>query len=163
MNSILLKGIKLEDFVQYKMPCMFLITSICDWKCCLENNLDISICQNSSLAKEKPKEFLYETIYSGYVNNDISKSVVIGGLEPFLQFEEIKGLIQFFRDNKNNCDFVIYTGYNKEEIKNQVEKLSRFSNIYIKFGRYVPNQQSHLDEVLGVILASPNQYGEKIS
>ena len=27
-----LKGVKLEDFVNYKKPSMFLITCFCDWK-----------------------------------------------------------------------------------------------------------------------------------
>ena len=41
--------------------------------------------------------------------------------------------------------------------------LKQYKNIYIKFGRYVPNQNEHYDEVLGVKLVSDNQYGEKIS
>ena len=34
---------------------MFLITSTCDWKCCKEARIDISVCQNHSLVKEKSK------------------------------------------------------------------------------------------------------------
>ena len=41
--------------------------------------------------------------------------------------------------------------------------LSRFDNIIIKFGRFVPNQTPHCDEVLGVKLVSNNQYAVKIS
>ena len=37
-----------------------------------------------------------------------------------------------------------------------------FTNIIIKFGRYIPNQKPHYDEVLGVNLASDNQYAERI-
>lgn len=162
-NNIALKGIKLEDFVQYKLPSMFLITSFCDWKCCVEQNLNIDICQNSSLAQSPFKEYSYDVILKGFMENDISQSVVIGGLEPFLQFEEVLGLIDFFRANKCSCDFVIYTGYNKEEIEAYITKLLDYNNIYIKFGRYIPNCQSHYDEVLGIYLASDNQYGEKIS
>ena len=49
------------------------------------------------------------------------------------------------------------------EILNKVTVLKRFPNIIIKFGRYIPNQQPHYDEVLGVNLASDNQYAERIS
>ena len=73
------------------------------------------------------------------------------------------GLIDFFRANKCMCDFIIYTGYNKEEVKDYIDKLLNYDNIYIKFGRYVPGNQPHYDEVLGVYLASDNQYGEKIN
>ena len=37
------------------------------------------------------------------------------------------------------------------------------NNIIIKFGRFIPNQQSHYDAVLGIKLASSNQYAERIS
>ena len=62
-----------------------------------------------------------------------------------------------------NDDIVIYTGYTEEEIKEQVGLLSKYTNIIIKFGRFVPDQESHYDDVLGIKLASPNQYARKIS
>ena len=62
-----------------------------------------------------------------------------------------------------NDDVVIYTGYNKEEIADKIEVLKKFKNIIIKFGRFIPNSKKKYDEVLGVELASENQYGEKIS
>ena len=112
-DKIRLKGMVMEDFVNYKVPSMFLITSICDWKCCKEANIDISICQNQSLTKQPTKTYSYESIYQAYVNNPITKAIVIGGLEPFDQFEEIFQLILYFR--AQGCDdmFVIYTRYNK--------------------------------------------------
>ena len=66
-------------------------------------------------------------------------------------------------DHHCSDDIVIYTGYNFDEIRYQVLTLKQFENIIIKFGRYLPDQDSHFDEVLGVSLASNNQYGEKIS
>ena len=60
-------------------------------------------------------------------------------------------------------DVVIYTGYNKEEIIDKVLVLSQFKNIIIKFGRYIPGQEKHYDNILGVYLAANNQYAEKIS
>ena len=41
-----LKFIKRDDFVNYKKCSMFLGTTSCDWKCCKENNLPCSTCQN---------------------------------------------------------------------------------------------------------------------
>lgn len=158
-----LKGIQTEDFVNYKLPNLFLISSVCNWKCCLEQNLDVSICQNSSLASQPIMNISNEKIYSYYINNPITKSVVIGGLEPFMQFEEVYSLIKYFRENNCNDDFVIYTGYNKEEIQEEINKLKQFKNIIIKFGRFIPNQAKHYDEILGIELISPNQYAEKIS
>lgn len=39
----------------------------------------------------------------------------------------------------------------------------KWKNIIVKFGRFIPNQHPHYDEVLGINLASDNQYAEKIS
>ena len=63
------------------------------------------------------------------------------------------------------CDdtVVIYTGYYKEETSQQVQALRMFDSIIIKFGRFIPNHKKHYDEVLGVELASDNQYAERIS
>jgi hypothetical protein len=44
-----------------------------------------------------------------------------------------------------------------------LEEFKQFKNIIIKFGRFVPNQEKHYDEVLGIELASPNQYARRIS
>jgi hypothetical protein len=56
-------------------------------------------------------------------------------------------------------DVVIYTGYNPEEIQPQISQLKPLKNIIIKFGRFIPNRPHRYDEVLGVELASDNQYG----
>lgn len=163
MNTIRLKGIVTEDFVNYKKPSLFLISSICDWKCCKEANIPITICQNNSLVDKPAKEFNIESIYALYTNNDITKAIVIGGLEPFMQFDEFISLIGYFREHNCNDEIVIYTGYNKTEIKDKIELLRQFPNIIIKYGRYVPNNSPHYDEILGVNLISDNQYAEKIS
>ena len=78
------------------------------------------------------------------------------------QFEELINLIREFR-KKTEADIVVYTGYREDEIQGQIEQLKQFSNIIIKVGRYVPNASSRFDEVLGVTLASDNQYAIKIS
>ena len=87
---------------------------------------------------------------------------MFGGLEPLDQLQELLNLIGMFRCYTND-DIVIYTGYTEEEIKEQVGLLSQYTNIIIKFGRFVPDQESHYDNVLGIKLASPNQYARKIS
>ena len=60
-------------------------------------------------------------------------------------------------------DIVIYTGYNYDEIKEQINTLKYYKNIIIKFGRFIPNQPHHYDKILGIELSSPNQYAERIS
>lgn len=154
------KGIVDEDFIQYKNPSMFIITCFCNWKCCLDGGFDKAICQNSSLSSSPIIEISNIELITRYLKNPITSSIVFGGLEPFEQFEELELFIKEFRKFSND-DIVIYTGFNKEEIINKVNILSKYKNIVIKFGRYVPNQKSKYDEVLGVTLASPNQKGER--
>ena len=158
-----LKGVVMEDFVNFSKPSLFLITSQCDWKCCKEQDIDISICQNQPLCNQPTKEFTSESLYNAYMSNNISKAVVIGGLEPILQFDEVYELILYFREHGCEDTFVIYTGYYPEEISDKTQKLQQYPNIIIKFGRFVPNQEHHFDEVLGVELASPNQYAKQVS
>ena len=58
---------------------------------------------------------------------------------------------------------MIYTGYYPEEVKMVLDELRKFNNIIIKFGRFIPDKEKHYDELLGIELASPNQYAERIS
>lgn len=151
-----------EDFSNYKKISMFIGTSVCDWKCCTEKGLDVSVCQNSQLAKSKTIDVPAEDLYRRYIDNPISKAVVIGGLEPMLQFSEVLELIYTFRNHGCFDDFVIYTGYYKSELHQEIEKLEECGNIVIKYGRFEPDNEKHFDEVLGVYLASKNQYAERI-
>ena len=158
-----LRGVVAEDFCNYKLPSLFLVTCFCDWKCCTENGLDISVCQNSDLIQQPVRSFSVLDLYNAYNSNNITKAVVIGGLEPFLQFDEIFRLIKFFRIQNELCDFVIYTGYNQDEIQDKLEVLSEYKNIIVKLGRYIPNTNPKYDKILGVTLASDNQYAIRIS
>ena len=156
---MLVKNIVEEDFVNYKVPSMFIATCFCDWKCCREQNLDISVCQNSDISKQANCNISNKDIFNRYISNPITKAVVIGGLEPMMQFEEIYDLIKCFRDNNCKDTFVIYTGYNENEILNQIDRLKKFENIILKIGRYRPNNKSHYDDILGINLVSDNQKG----
>lgn len=152
-----------EDFVNYKKPSMFIGIGTCDWKCCVEANIPITICQNCELAKMPEIDVSYEHIYQRYIKNFITNAIVIGGLEPFTQFEDICNLINYFRTKDCNDEFIIYTGYYEDEIADYIEQLSNYPNILMKFGRFKPNETIHHDFVLGVNLISNNQYAKQIS
>lgn len=158
---IKIRGLVDEDFVNYKKPAMFIAFPYCTFKC--DTECGYSVCQNSSLIENTNIINIDEQIIiDRYIKNPITHSIVISGLEPFDSFNELVILIKSFRE-KTLDDIVIYSGYNKEEITSYIEELKQFKNIVIKFGRFIPNQEKHYDEVLQVTLASPNQYGEKIS
>ena len=158
---IKIRGLVDEDFVNYKKPAMFIAFPYCTFKC--DTECGYSVCQNSSLIENTNIINIDEQIIiDRYIKNPITHSIVISGLEPFDSFNELVILIKSFRE-KTLDDIVIYSGYNKEEITSYIEELKQFKNIVLKFGRFIPNQEKHYDEVLQVTLASPNQYGEKIS
>lgn len=156
-----LRGYVEEDFTNYKKPSMFLITPYCDFKCCIENGNNI--CQNMDVIKAPIIDVDNDELIKRYLNNPITKSIVFGGLEPMDSFEEVREFINTLRWDYN-CfdDVVIYTGYNADEIIDQCMRLSKFANVIVKFGRFIPDQKSHFDKVLGVELASPNQYAVEL-
>ena len=150
------KGLINEDFVNYKKVSMTIMFPHCTFKCGAEH------CQNSPLAKSKTYDIDINETIEKYLNNPIIEAVVMQGLEPLDSWSDLLMFIEKFRE-KSQDDIVIYTGYYKEEIADKIDILKRFKNITIKFGRFLPNQEKHYDEVLGVELASPNQYAEVIS
>ena len=176
---MLIKGITDEDFVNYKLPSMYIATATCSFKC--DKEYGQPICQNSKLAKQVDISIPAIQIVDRYLNNPITHAVVLGGLEPMDRFDDVLDLIDCLRiypayrwdrhyipeprdHPKANDPFVIYTGYNRNEIEEKVDFLiENYNNVIIKFGRYIPGQQPHYDPVLGVYLASDNQYAERIS
>lgn len=153
-----------EDFNNYKKPAMFIGTISCGGKCCEEAGIPLCVCQNDTWRNKTPIVKTNDEIIDRYFSNKLTTAIVFGGLEPFEQWDELNSFIKDLRE-KHNCfdDVVIYTGYNIEEISNQIMYLKKYKNIIVKFGRYLPGQKPHYDETLGVSLVSNNQYGEKIS
>lgn len=156
---MLIKNIVQEDFVNYKKPSMFIAFPFCSFKC--ERECGIKCCQNSPLAQMPNIEVSIDTIVEAYLNNDITKAIVFGGLEPLDSFDDVYALIKAFRE-RTESDIIIFTGYNKSEIKQQIILLRQFPNIIIKYGRFIPGDKPHRDELLGIDLASQNQYAERI-
>ena len=161
--TITVKEIVDENFQDYKKASMFIATSRCDFKCLKELGLDCSICQNMEVSTMPNKKISISDIYLRYKMNPITQAIVIGGLEPILQFNEVLSLISFFRKSGCDDDFVIYTGYYENEIKREIQLISKFKNIIIKYGRFIPDSEPIYDSVLGVTLSSENQHAVKIS
>ena len=161
---MIVKEIRDEDFTSYKKPSMVIGFPSCTFKC--ERDCGQKMCQNSTLTNFPNISIKTYTLCLRYLSNNITKAIVCGGLEPMDSFEELYSFVYTLRfQYKCDDDVVIYTGYTKEECiaNNWIYRLSHFNNIVIKFGRFVPNQQPHYDEVLGIKLASENQYAERIS
>ena len=159
---MIIKGLRDEDFLQYKLPSMLVAFPSCTFKCEKECNCK-GMCQNGALANSPNIDISAKAIVARYLSNPISKALVCGGLEPFDTYNQLLELLTEFRCNSDD-PIIIYTGFYKEELIEKLEYIINFiPNVIIKFGRYIPNQKPHYDEILGVYLASPNQVAEKIS
>lgn len=164
-----IKGIEAENFENYKVPSLFIAFPKCTFKC--DKEAGCAVCQNSALASSPSKYISVNSIIQLYENNPISKAMVLGGLEPFDSPDDIFQLISLFR-GRTDDDVVIYTGYTEEELNAKyyytynndkisfLDILKRYKNIIVKFGRFIPNKEKHYDTVLGLELASPNQYAK---
>lgn len=159
---MIIKSLLDEDFVNYKKPSMIIGFPKCDFKC--DRGCGQQVCQNSALATAPNIEIDDDRLIQRYLNNGMVKSICCQGLEPLDTIFQLGLFIVEFRE-KSDDDIVIYTGYNKCEVENEIKYLAYCAkkNLIVKFGRYVPGQQPHYDEVLGVNLASDNQYAERIN
>lgn len=167
-----LKGLINEDFVNYRLPSMYLIFPYCNFKCDIENK--VALCQNASLAREPIIQVDTDQLCKNFIENPITQAIVCGGLEPM---ESICELVDFVKKLRNDfhCDapVVIYTGFTEDELARgatwhdwhgeKYTQLISYNNVVIKFGRFRPNQKPHFDEVLGVNLASDNQYAREFN
>ena len=156
---MLLRGLVDEDFLQYRKASMFLIFPFCSFKC--DKEAGVAVCQNSALAKEKIIECEAADLVDRYLQNDLTSAVVCGGLEPMESFEELEEFVRLLR-LKSEDPVIIYTGFNPEEIPDKIKRLRGFGNIIVKFGRFIPNAPSRFDKILGVTLASDNQYARAL-
>lgn len=157
-----LKGIIDYDCTNYKEPVLTLEFPYCDFKCDKLNGCQV--CQNSSLIKEPIIEISLKTIWKLYKQNPLTKGFCLQGLEPLDSIDDVLNFIKYIRGN-NFCNdpIIIYTGYNKEEVTKFIYQITDFDNIIIKWGRFIKGQNLHYDRILGVNLASDNQYAEKIT
>lgn len=154
---MLIKGIKDECLGDFKQIGMLVVFPHCSFKC--DRECGRPVCQNSTLANTDVIEVPIHNIIQRYLSNPITKALICGGLEPFDSIYELYELIVALR-HVSSDPVVIYTGYTEDE----VEKILGWNfikwqgNIYVKYGRFIPDQQPHFDEILGVNLASDNQY-----
>ena len=161
---MILKGIIDEDFIQYKKCSMTLMFPHCSFKCDKESGLQV--CQNSALASVKDISVSAKSIVDRYMRNKLSESIVFGGLEPLDDMEDVKNIVSEFRLVTQD-DIVLYTGYYENEKKfiefREFIVKSGYVNVLAKVGRFIPNSEHRFDDILGVELASENQYGVLIS
>lgn len=165
-----LKGLIHEDITNYKKMSMCLIFPTCSFKC--DKEAGRTICQNSELACAPNIEITEAEVVRLYLNNPLTSAIVCAGLEPFDSKFDLLTFVDCVRRG-NDCkdDIVVYTGYKEEELEDEkniniyqvFQNLKKYENIIVKFGRFIPDQEKCYDEVLGVHLASPNQYARKIT
>lgn len=154
-----LKGLNDYDICNYKYPSMFLIFPKCSFKC--DKECGKPICHNSALANEPIIEIDEKKIVQRYLDNRLTRACVCGGLEPFDTWTDLYNFIVEFR-KKSDDYIVIYTGYEENEISEYIRVLHDLNHIIVKFGRFRPNAKSRFDDVLGVNLASDNQYAKEV-
>ena len=158
---------------------MFIATSKCSFKCEKE---DCNVkCQNSKIVNQPNVIISIDTIIRRYLTNSITRAIVFGGLEPFDQIDELLIFIKEFR-KKSSDDIVIYTGYTEEELSNKTFIINNDNKSYldvilemnktifqsdinnpsiiIKYGRFKSTGDGKYDDILGIHLASSNQYSK---
>ena len=156
-----IKGVLYEDFVNYKKPSMLVMFPKCSFKC--DKECGSPVCQNSALVQGASIVVAADYLVKQYLANPFTYAIVCAGLEPLDSFDDLLSFIHIIRQYTKD-DIVIYTGYNEDEIDEMLMyQIKTYPNIYFKFGRFIPGHQPHFDEVLGVNLASDNQYGKKVS
>lgn len=162
-DFIEVKGVIWEDMVNYKKICTTLMMPKCNWKC--EKECKEAFCQNSGLAAAPSEPLHINGFIRRYMDNLLTEALVLQGLEPLDSLVDVYTVAAAFHDFNIQDDFIIYTGYNKSEIPDStIQRIASSipGHLIIKWGRYIPNQTPHYDPILGVNLASDNQYGEII-
>lgn len=164
-----IKGITDECFSDYKDPALFIAFPSCTFKCDKENGCQL--CQNSDLVNSPDIEITKEELIERFIFNPITKAIVLGGLEPLDSIVDVVSFIDCLRRQYGcHAPVIIYTGYTEEEVlggyfgdqpqtlRTFIDAILQHPNIIFKYGRFRPNQEPHLDPILGIKLSSPNQY-----
>lgn len=162
---MVIKTFKTEHYQDYKVPSMFIACKSCTFKC--DKECKQKICQNSHLAQIQNIDVSIDFLIQQYIENPITQAIIFGGLEPFDDIQNVLEFIEKFRASGIEDNVVIYTGYTKEEIiktfKQEFKELKNLNNIIIKYGRFIPNNNKHFDNILGTYLSSNNQYAEQLT
>ena len=145
-----------EVFQDYKRSAVMFSAISCDWKCCKEAGRDV--CQNMKLTKGEIVVLSFDRALK-MVKDSITDAVLFAGLEPLLQADELVQFIEYLRQKGISKPIVIYTGYYPEEINQETLLRLAKCQVVMKFGRYIPDRPSRFDEILGITLASDNQFG----
>ena len=148
-------GVIDEDFNHYQKPSLLISMPKCSGKCGKDK------CHNAHLMEKPPITIDDNLIINKYLSNELTSAIVLAGLEPFDSWYELYEFIKKFRQVSND-DIVIYTGYEEEFLFYYVGALIKFPNIIVKFGPYIEGHEKHYDAVLGMYLASDNQYAKVI-
>lgn len=157
-------GIEENDTVNNGNFTTFIIQSgiSCTFKCDKESKCQI--CQNWQIRNQKTMTVDLMKLIERYDKNVLAKSITFQGLEPLDNLKQLLWFIYHFR-KEHHDPLYIWTGYTEEECEDLIYFLKdkmKYDNIFIKFGRFVPNCEKHFDKELKVYLASPNQYCKKI-
>ena len=177
VNIMKLTNLIEEDFVNYRKPGMFLGFPYCSGKC---NSPGKIVCQNEELRCMPEGDLIDispDEIIERFYANKISECLILGGLEPFDSYPDVLNLLTKLSRHDPNYkwknyrsyypEVVIYTGYYPFEIKKQLIDIAwhipSCINVIVKFGRYIPGDKPHFDSILGVDLASDNQFAMKIT
>lgn len=134
---------------------MLLVADKCTWKC--------EGCQNKHLALLESQIFPDEEILKRFCNNPLTSAIVIGGLEPFEQLQELVIFIGEATKAGLDIPIIIYTGFEIDDFDlywsgfEPVAK-SYLGPVIVKFGKYVAGSESYFNKDLGVTLISNNQY-----
>lgn len=152
-----LNGLIDIDFVNYKEPCLYISMPYCSFKC--NKDCGREVCQNYKMSNGSLIQYDVEDLIDRYISTPLSRAVVFSGLEPFDSLKDLEEFTQKFRTWSED-PIIIYSGYTEEELEEEIEFFKNYTNIIIKFGRFIPDQEPHFDPILGVDLASPNQYAK---
>lgn len=155
-----IRGIKDQVFQDYKKASMLIACADCTFKCQKQGLCDIGACQNHPLMDSPILDVDDAQIVRRYTSNPLTHAIIIGGFEPMDQPDELLALIKQFRKVTAD-DIVIFTGYYIHQLRHIADDILNQGNIIVKFGRYDQSKPPRYDNVLGVQLASSNQYAVK--